>query len=455
MNPSEHCPDSSAAAAQPGARPKRRLRNALLGTALLAALLAWVFREPLRSRITEEGILANDSPPSELVEDMIERAADPQAAVLAAWNSGKTVHRLAAVSEVRRVIPQSEPLPAEIESMVLTGSLDPDMDVREVALGILRDRNHPALAALAAAQLRDLDPQVRLLGLDYLKRLNASIGVPTVVPLLDDSDPLIVTMGLKLLEHWTGQQFGVKLSETAPIENEKTGLKEFREGSQAKAKAGAERAKAWWKPHQAQFAPVHLEVPAAALAAQRPVAALDFQLPTLAGRKLRLSDLRGKVVLLNFWTTWCTACVSEMPELIALQKRQGDHLAIVGVSLDFVPDEHGHLGGYAAVEEQNHAEGEHDDHEHDKAALKKVREKVARTVKARGINYTILLDEKNEVGGRYNGGELPTTVIIDAEGHVRRRFVGARSLPVFEAMIAEASQPRHLAANAAKAPGIR
>jgi hypothetical protein len=66
---------------------------------------------------------------------------------------------------------------------------------------------------------------------------------------------------------------------------------------------------------------------------------------------------------------------------------------------------------------------------------------VARTVKARGINYPILLDEHNEVGGRFNGGELPTTVIIDAEGFVRRRFVGARSLAVFEAMVREASVP--------------
>jgi hypothetical protein len=110
------------------------------------------------------------------------------------------------------------------------------------------------------------------------------------------------------------------------------------------------------------------------------------------------------------------------------------------VSLDYVPDEHGHIGGHAPVEEQGNGDGDHNDHERGAEALKKVREKVARTVKARGINYPILLDERNEVGGRYNGGELPTTVIVDAQGHVRRRFIGARSLPVFEAIIAEASQ---------------
>jgi hypothetical protein len=48
-----------------------------------------------------------------------------------------------------------------------------------------------------------------------------------------------------------------------------------------------------------------------------------------------------------------------------------------------------------------------------------------------------LLDPDYAVGARFNGGELPTTVIIDASGRVRRRFIGERSRQVFEAMIAE------------------
>jgi len=172
------------------------------------------------------------------------------------------------------------------------------------------------------------------------------------------------------------------------------------------------------------------------------VPAGDFSLRDLNDRKVRLAELAGKVVLINFWTTWCSACVGEMPELIALQKQHADRLAIIGVSLDFIPDAHGHVGGHPAVEEQG-APVETDEHERNSAALKTVRDKVARTVKARGINYTVLLDEKNEIGGRFNGGELPTTVIVDANGNVRRRFVGARSLRVLEAMIAEASQQEY------------
>jgi thiol-disulfide isomerase/thioredoxin len=421
-------------------RRLNRTLKVLLGTGILIVIGVWFFRAPLRRWIRESATLANNAPTTEVVSDMIEQAADPRAALLAAWNSGRIVHREVAITSFRRVLPSDQPLTSEFDSMLLSAALDPDMNVRESALGILRERNHPALAALAAEQLQDFDQQVRVLGLNQLKHVSPTVGVPTVIQLLDDSDPLIIATSLKLLENWSGEKFGVKLSETTSFENEKTGLWEYQEGSYEKAKAGAGRAKAWWVEHQNEFPPAKLEVPSVAYAARRAVPAGDFQLRTLDGHKVRLSDFRGKVVLINFWTTWCTACVSEMPELIALQKKHSENLVIIGVSLDYVPDEHGHIGGHPAVEEQSHSDGDQGDHEASAVALKRVHDKVARTVKARRINYPILLDEKNEVGGRFNGGELPTTVIVDAQGNVRRRFVGARSLPVFEAMIGEASR---------------
>ncbi len=421
-----------------GSRKSRLPNRFLLGLGIVVVVAVWFFREPLQNKIARTATLANQAPPPELVEEMIENSPDRTAAILAAWNTGKIVHRQVAIRQISRAVSPDQPLPAELESMLLSAALDVDMNVRETAFGILRSLNHPAIPALATAQLADPDPQIRLLGLNSLKLADARIGVPIVIPLLDEDDPSIVSMGLKLLENWSGENFGVKLSDTLSFENEKTGLKEFREGSHEKAKAGASRAKAWWAAHQSNFPPVKLTVPNEAYAARQAVPAGDFSLRALDGRRVRLSDFRGKVVLINFWTTWCTACLSEMPELIALQKQGGDKLAIIGVSLDFVPDSHGHIGGHAAVEEQNKSDGHHDDDERNAEALKRVREKVRRAVKERGINYTILLDEKNEVGGRFNGGELPTTVIVDAEGNVRRRFIGARSLPVFEAMIAEA-----------------
>jgi len=416
----------------------KRSRKTLLVVGVLLVTGVWIFRAPLQELIRNKATLSNDAPNSETVADLIEQAADPRAALLTAWNSGKIVHREVAISSLRRVFPNDKPLSPEFESILLAAALDPDMNVRETALGILRERNHPALTALAAEQLKDPDQQVRLLGLNYLKQAAPAVGVPFAAALLDEADIAVLGMSLKLLENWSGQKFGARLSDTAQVESKTTGLQEFQAEGVTKTKAAAEKAKTWWAEHQSEFPPVKLEVPAEAYTARKAVPAADFELRTLEGKTVRLREFRGKVVLMNFWTTWCSACVGEMPALVALQKKHSDKLVIIGVSLDYVPDSHGHIGGHAAVEDQKHTDGEHDDHEANAAALKRVREKVARTAKARNVNYPVLLDEKNDVGGRYNGGELPTSVIVDAQGNVRRRFVGARNIEVFEAMIAEA-----------------
>jgi len=66
--------------------------------------------------------------------------------------------------------------------------------------------------------------------------------------------------------------------------------------------------------------------------------ALDYlPLRTLDGREIRLSDLRGRVVLLDVWATWCAPCLADLPLLRQLQARHGDRLAVVGVSLDRMP----------------------------------------------------------------------------------------------------------------------
>lgn len=419
----------------------KRTRQVFIGMGMFLVIAVWFFRAPLRQQIRESATLANDAPTPEVVSEMIEQATDPRAALLTAWKSGKIVHREVAIDALRRLFSNDQPLPPAFESTLLAAALDPDMNVRETALGILHERRHPALSALAAEQLKDPDQQVRLLGLNYLKAAAPSVGIPVVVALLDDPDIAVLGMSLKLLEDWSGQKFGAKLADTVLAESKTTGLQKFQPEGSAKTKAAAEKAKTWWAEHKGEFPPMTLQVPAEVYTARRPLPAADFQLRTLEDKRVRLSDFRGKVVLMNFWTTWCPACVGEMPALVALQKKHADNLVIIGVSLDYVPDEHGHVGGHASVEEQQHGDGDHDDHEATTAALKRVRAKVSRTAMPRGINYPILLDERNDVGGRYNGGELPTTVLVDAQGNVRRRFVGARNLAVFEAMIAEAAKP--------------
>lgn len=389
-----------------------------LGAIAVAGIL--LARKPLIRWVGEKAVLSNPSPPPEAVEAVIMDSPDRDAAILAAWGTGKIIHREAAVRAIAYNKVLREHLSPRLESIVLAGALDADTDVREACLGILRDRHDPALVPLAVAQLQDCDPEICLLGLDYLKDTSPTVGVPSVIPVLDNQDPLVVSMGLKLLERWSGEKFGVKLSDAVLEEDSKTGLLKYPVGVVEKVKSEAARARIWWEQHKAEFPPVHLELPQEAVTGQPPLMAEDFSLHDLDGRTARLSDFRGKVVFVNFWTTWCTACVSELPELIALQKAHENNLAMLGVSLDFVPT---------------------DDGDTDTSSPEKVRANVIRTVKAHGINYSVLLDKHFEAGGEFNGGELPTTVIVDADGHIRRRFIGARELSVFEAMIAEANKP--------------
>src|ERR1035438_8339651 len=65
----------------------------------------------------------------------------------------------------------------------------------------------------------------------------------------------------------------------------------------------------------------------------------DFSLPDLTGQKLDLSSYRGKVVLLDFWATWCDPCREEIPHFVELQNRYGGQgLQIIGVSMDDAPE---------------------------------------------------------------------------------------------------------------------
>ena len=114
----------------------------------------------------------------------------------------------------------------------------------------------------------------------------------------------------------------------------------------------------------------------------RGVAAPEFELPNLDGAQLRKSDLQGKVLLVNFWATWCAPCEIEIPWFIDFQKKyQDDGLEVIGISLD--------------------EEGP---------------EKVKKYVAEHKVNYKIVMgDEKTaEAFGGVIG--LPTTFIVDREG---------------------------------------
>jgi len=119
----------------------------------------------------------------------------------------------------------------------------------------------------------------------------------------------------------------------------------------------------------------------------------DFTLSTLSGASIRLLDLRGKVVLLNFWATWCVPCRTEMPTLEALYRRYKDRgLAVLAVNIDMLST--------AGVE----------------AFVKEV-----------AMTFQIVLDPSWSTARAYRVLGLPTTYLIDRVGNVVVREVGERN----------------------------
>ena len=118
----------------------------------------------------------------------------------------------------------------------------------------------------------------------------------------------------------------------------------------------------------------------------------DFTLTTLSGTSLSLADLRGKVVLLNFWATWCGPCRKEMPAIEALYQRYKDRgLEVLAISLDKLST--------AVVEA---------------------------FVKEMGVTYRVALDPAWATARTYAVRAVPATFLIDRAGNVVLRELGER-----------------------------
>ena len=129
------------------------------------------------------------------------------------------------------------------------------------------------------------------------------------------------------------------------------------------------------------------------LVRSRPAAARDFEIPTTDEGSMRLSDVKGKVVFLNFWATWCKPCEEEMPSMERLYRKFKDRgLVVLAVSSDS-----------------------------DRPAA------VAAFVRKHKLTFPVGLDPRMTLGARYGVWSLPVTFIIDRSGRTLLAAHGPRA----------------------------
>ncbi len=132
------------------------------------------------------------------------------------------------------------------------------------------------------------------------------------------------------------------------------------------------------------------------------IPAPDFTLQTLDGESVSLSDYRGKLVMINFWASWCPPCNSEMPDLQRYyEQHQDDDFIILGVNYQDTPD------------------------------------KVQAFVEKYGVTFPILLDSDGRVANLFGVQGLPTSFFVDKEGNV----LGYQPGPVTKEMLEDGITP--------------
>ena len=116
----------------------------------------------------------------------------------------------------------------------------------------------------------------------------------------------------------------------------------------------------------------------------------DFNLVSTDGKKINLSDYKGKIVILDFWATWCGPCRMGVPDLVSIQKEFKDKVAVIGISLD---DE-------------------------------RTMDDILPFMKEYGINYPVVYGTNQVVVDYGYIQAIPTTFVINAKGYIVDQYVG-------------------------------
>lgn len=423
-------PSSSAQRNKLRFKPSTREVWLLATLALVGAGVTTLWR-PIQQHWLTWLLLRADAPAQAVVDELVARDPHPDLRLSRLWQDGGIPHHLAVLEHLHAHSASGKLFSAGTAAVLIEAARSGDLEAKEKAFTILAIRQHPDLCNLAVEQLRDVDPAVRALGLQYLTKAGDRRLVPAVLPLLQDPDPRVVARAGRALARWTGNDFGIRLSLALPQFERATPVAT----DQAALSRGVARWQEWWQRHRPEYAAFPDEIPPAPSRWGLP--AKDFSLEDLAGSRVSLAELRGKTVWLSFFDSTATNAASFLSELADVQQRNTGRYAILGISLDATAPERTHSHGDAHV---HHTEPS------SSLDLRSIRAGLRRWAQAHNVTHPILIDIDGAVGRRFSALELPTHVIIDPAGTIRRRFVGPRSSAVVEAMLAaaEAGQaPKH------------
>lgn len=399
---------------------EKRLLLTLMSVGLLVALL-W---RPIQQQWLAALVVHAEAPAQTVVDELLDNSKNRGRLLNRLWNSEKVPHRLAALKYLRTHPETASALLAQLDSLISAAARDGDIQVRELALGLLAEHQHADLLRLAKAQLHDADPAIRVFGLQYLNKFGNSRMVPLIVPLLDDRDPRATAMAGVTLRKWTGNDFGVSLSQALPKFNANP-LKETSPADLEALQRGVHRWKEWWELHRTEY-PTQQEAPSRASEFWS-LPLPDYSLEDLNGKQIRLSDFRESIVLLTFLDTETANSLIFLSNLVEVQLRNSQRLSVLAVSLNGTHAEHKH--------EHGHAHGGRSQSQQPSSS--QLGAKLRQIVQDKGINYPVLIDSKDTIGYRFSATEYPTSVLIDRDGCLRRRFIGIRKAGTLEAMIDE------------------
>lgn len=124
----------------------------------------------------------------------------------------------------------------------------------------------------------------------------------------------------------------------------------------------------------------------------------EFSLRTLEGKTVKLSDYKGKIVIIDFWATWCPPCRKGIPDLIDLQKTYSKELVVIGISLD------------------------------QERTIKDLKP----FIQNYGINYPVVLGDEKVVRDYGGVNAIPTSFIVDQKGFIVDSHVGLVPKSVYE-----------------------